>query len=86
MAKISFKTRKGNKVSYDGHKTVKTKKKELLAENVPIFFPAWAQPHHISWSDIGDLFYGFMKVWFIFFLMLGWAGIVLRFLMWIYGD
>jgi len=77
-------TRKGNKVTYDGRKTIK--RKELLAENVPIFFPPWVQPHHISWSDIGDLFFDFMKAWFVFFLMLGWAGLVVRFLMWIYGG
>lgn len=87
--KISFKTRKGKTVTYDGHKTTFTKARKgdkLLTDWKPIYFPEWAKPHHISWSDIGDLFYDFMKVWFIFFLMLGWAGIVLRFLMWIYGG
>lgn len=88
--KISFKTRKGKTVTYDGHKTTITKARKgdkLLSEWMPMYVPeGLVRSHMLSWSDLGDLFYDFMKVWFIFFLMLGWAGLVIRFIGWLFGG
>ena len=86
MAKISFKTRKGNKVTYDGRKTVKTRRKELLAENVPMFISDPSIFNSYARRDIPELFYDAMKIWFIAFLMMGWAGLVIRFIGWLFGG
>lgn len=89
--KLSFKTRKGKTVTYDGRRTRISKARKgnkLLADWKPMYIPdgLLQMPRRFDWSGLGDLFYDFMKVWFIFFLMLGWAGLVTRFVMWLFGG
>jgi len=88
--KISFKTRKGNIVTYDGRRTTKKKFKMIEPMRTPDWKPMFITDPSIFNSytrrDFGEMFYDAMKIWFIAFLMMGWAGLVIRFIGWLFGG
>lgn len=87
--KISFNTHKGKTVTYDGHRTTITKARKddkMLTDWKPMYITDPSIFDSYRSRDLSEIFYDAMKIWFIAFLMIGWAGLMIRFVGWLFGG